>query len=212
MSDGEQFEIQKELLYKAIEDNQNTIRFTDTKAGAVLVLAGILITLITSTGKEYLSLIKELHMSDNCINFIAYIGYYTSFIITAFSLLLAILLSFKAISPKSGPIKSIEVDIAFPPNLFYLSKLTKKVGRVNILKDKEGYFKLENPTSEIKKNVIELTEDGLLNILIVELQKLSYIREIKIQRVKHSIQCLIFAGGIYVVFSIIALIHSLYIQ
>jgi len=37
------FDKKSELLYKAIEDNQNTIRFTDTKAGAVIVLTGVFI-------------------------------------------------------------------------------------------------------------------------------------------------------------------------
>src|ERR1035437_7979124 len=42
------FDYKKELIYKAIEDTTSTIRFLDTKVGAVLLVIGLIATFLAT--------------------------------------------------------------------------------------------------------------------------------------------------------------------
>ncbi|MBM7866469.1 hypothetical protein GTO89_06795 [Heliobacterium gestii] len=175
-------DLKKELLYKAIDDNQNTIRFNDTKAGAVLVLVGIVFTFVTRTGDKYydfLCLTKSyifLHELIMLISMVALCCFVSS-----------IWLAFTAISPKSGPINSIINDVSYTSDVFYISKISPSVNLINVFHDKEGYFKLDKSSKRVLETIQDLKETDLLKVLIIELLKLSYIRELKIQRVTRSI-------------------------
>jgi hypothetical protein len=190
------FDKKSELLYKAIEDNQNTIRFTDTKAGAVLVLTGVFISVSSPVVKDFFLFLKKLYHSEIVSDNVFFWIYSILFLVSLLLVTGSILLAFKAISPKSNPSESVEYDIASstPPALYYMSSIDPKINIFNVYRDKNEYFKLTNKATQIKDTVTHLTEESAINILIFELQKVSYIREMKIQRVKRSINMLIIAG------------------
>lgn len=199
-----------ELLYKAIDDNQNTIRFTDTKASAVLLVVGIFLTISSYTTKDFFLFLKLLLKSDQTINLV-FLGVYVTMCLIAITLmLLSIKLAFLTISPKSGPVSSVDFDLEIPKqNLYYMFELQPKVNHFNIFKDKEGYFKLKDKASQIMDGINHLDDKRLNELLIYELQMVSFIREIKINRVKYSIKCLLFSGGIFALTLVVFIAHKI---
>lgn len=182
-------ETKHEVLYKAIEDTQNTIRFTDTKAGAIFVLGGIVIAFVATLFKDLISFYKELLIvfPNNQFDVLIQIVLLSAFLVGMGFIYLSINLSIRAIAPKSGENGSINVDIQerISP-IFYLKDITPAPNFFNLFNDKKGAFKLETKFTEIKQDLTELDETKLINSLIVELQKLSAIRELKLQRVRQS--------------------------
>ncbi|BAU27647.1 hypothetical protein DFP93_102105 [Aneurinibacillus soli] len=202
-----------ELLYKAIEDNQNTIRFTDTKAGAILVLTGIVITFFSGFSKDFYTFIKGLLYKESTSGFevLASLAYISMSLLGIYFIIRAIRLALLVISPKSGPIKSIKKDTPKSiPNLFYLNELEPSIEESNIFNDEEGTFKLTSPTSYLLNELDHLTVAKIQHILVYELQKVSYIREMKIQRVKWSIKFLGYGTLILIAVTFVVVIQNLF--
>ncbi|MFC5649019.1 hypothetical protein ACFPYJ_07725 [Paenibacillus solisilvae] len=202
-----------EILYKALEDTQNTIRFTDTKAGGVLVLSGVLAAFLSTISKDYLKYLKNLLDLSNTHHWGNFFHFISLLIFSAASVLLitAVYLALKSISPKSGPIDSIQYDMpSRVPNLFYLFELSPAVNILNVFTDKAGYFKLRDKTSMLLTAVNGLSKEDIKTLLIFELQKVSYIRELKMQRVKRSIHLLLWSCFSFLVLGIFSSVIYLY--
>jgi len=199
-----------ELLYSALEDNQNTIRFTDTKAASVLVLAGILITFLCASGKYNFSFLKELQKISLTFHVILVIFV----LIAVFSLAAAVYLSFLAISPKSNPKESIikgeNANFDNCPEVFYLWSVSPKPNWRNVFRDKNGYFKLNISTKDFLESINSLDLNAIIHILSYELQKVSIIREMKIQRVKFAISFLKIHLIFFFIIEIATIIHKFY--
>ncbi|MTV51086.1 hypothetical protein GJ688_19730 [Heliobacillus mobilis] len=171
-----------------IEDTQGTIRFTDTKASITLVLTGIAINFLLRFIDPIFNVfslllnhkMKWAVITHDLLLLICFV------ILVLFSLALWIIVT--AIAPNSNPTKSIIVDELNPPNSFYLTQITPKVSFLNVLNDKDGFFVLRKKSSELLKEITNLTELEFLSILSKEFLKLCYIRELKIQRVRRAIK------------------------
>lgn len=187
-----------ELLYKAIEDNQNTIRFTDTKAGAILVLIGIYFALSGSVAKDFFSSLKKLYYSGTIVGSTFFWIYCVLFLISSLFVIGSTIVVFKVISPKSNPSSSVDFDIssANPKSVYYLVKFSPKINLFNVFNEKKGFFRSNDKASEVKNTINQLTDDSVLDILIFELQKISFIREMKIQRVRIAILMLIISCSV----------------
>jgi hypothetical protein len=179
----------REFLYRAIEESQNTIRFTDTKAGAIFVLGGIVFAFIATLFKDLIAFYKKLYdfFPNNHYDVLIQSILILIFLFGMGLIYLSIMLSIKAIAPKSGQNGSINVDIhdkIIP--IFYLKDIIPVPNFYNLFNDKAGAFKLNTKFTEIDQDLAVLDDTNLKNLLIVELQTVSAIRELKLQRVSQS--------------------------
>lgn len=183
-----------EFLYKAIDDTQNTIRFTDTKAGVVIVSSGVIAGYFLELVTPVLNHIHEGHLWV----------LYTVSALGLFSLLaivVTILSSLRSISPISdaghhvnsgGVTSQIPFSINAAPKMGFFdmfrerrkSELTMSV--TELLLKASG----DSPSQEISKT------------LAFELLKLSYIRDKKVFRTSRSITSLVVSMFSIIVFSV----------
>ncbi|MGG1629619.1 DUF3307 domain-containing protein [Rossellomorea sp. NRS-1567] len=177
-----------DFLIKAIDDTQSTIRFTDTKAAAVIVYWSFFITTLIRTQDQWYGwLIK--YTSITLEGFLIY-SLLTSI---AVFFLQSIWLVYLAISPRSNPAEHIQKQHVHTPGLYFLFETTPSV----FSKVKYLYFNNLEPkmSKSIKTYLSELknlSDDGLYEELILELQKTSYIRTLKIYRVNVAISKIIY--------------------
>lgn len=178
-----------EYLYKAIEDTTNTIRFLDTKVGAVFVGISICLTLIQIS----LGSIQNLYnsMKQNTI-----VGGFLIFMFVLYSILviLSLFYSFKTIRPKGYV--NIQTENCTFNQLWYIGNEVVNKNQVFLL---EYYDRLKNMSRK----------DCTLSIL-AELLKLSSIRNIKLQNSNLSIMFFIWSliplGVIYICMLLICFI------
>jgi hypothetical protein len=156
-----------EYLYNAIDDANNTIRFLDTKIGAVFVGISLCITLLQLSAipiqNLYVSLSKSIFLH---VLFV--------FICISYSacLVLSVTYGFLTIKPQRTP--KIQAEGKELVELWYISTLEKGKD-IPLLK----YFHA----------LKFLTEEGCILSILSELLKLSYIRNLKF---KSSNLCFLF--------------------
>lgn len=172
------------FLYNAINDTQETIRFTDSKSGAVIIVVmGLIAGLVTLIDKYYIVL-KELPSLPKDIAIFGII-YFLS------CLFISLILALRSINPANNPNHHIEIgDWSDRPNIkYYLSGLTPLMRWKDYLWElKDSKFGLS--ASEYHRDVEGSEDDDLLRALTFEFLKLSYIKEKKMQRTKVSLKCL----------------------
>jgi len=203
-----------QLLYKAIEDTQSIIRFTDTKAGVILVLVGGIITIMANLGKSICVFYKAFLANYPCLGplpMLIHIFLVGLFLVGVVHLIASIYLVFAAIAPKSNPDRSINMDLENSQiNLFYLKPIVPEINLSNIFKNKDGYFKLAISTSTLIQAIDGIDHKGIITMLTIELQKVSFIRELKIQRVGKAINYFKTALYFFATIFLCTIIHNLY--
>lgn len=188
MSETESYSKEKiQFLYKAIEDAQGIIKFTDTKAGALIgawfAILGILYKI------DILEKINESLTNINLGN--EKLSALIVLLLSIYAIICAvksIWLSFMAIDPKSSPNNHVEINLENEPkNLFYLFSIKPTFeGKYLYFESKKP--KLEVTTQDYLDKITHVNEKEIITELIYELQKVSYIRNIKISRVNESIR------------------------
>ena len=191
---------QLEFLYMALGDAQGTIRFTDTKAGVIIIASGVLVPYIMPLGKAILDhsrlLITPYAISTILIGVIGF-----------FSFLMSLLIAFKAINPMSSPVKHIVADNVTTNIPFYLYDIAPSPSFLDWLYErKTSNLKHSAKTyfHNLKKDTIS---DELLKSLVLEVCKVSYIREKKIFRVNKAFT--LFALGLIFLFIFSIMAHSI---
>lgn len=178
MADDEFQNIKLSFLYKAIEDAQQTVKFTDTKTTVVFLFFGIFVSMI-GTGlpnfaKYYWHMPETLQMI-----------FATTIIIFLICIGVSLVLAIRVIVPRSNPAGHIIMQ-AKPKELFYLWKMNS--GWQDGFADRKGlHLKTSFEDYYEKYGEIKETSD-IENELIYELLKVSYIRELKIMRLKYMIR------------------------
>lgn len=164
-----EFKDRIEVVYKAIEDATNTIRFLDTKVAATFIIIGI----ITSTVVGYSGRIGEVYkfFSDKPVH-ASVIG--LSILAYFISIIVAIIYGFKAIKAADNPNNHVNNDGYQGKNLWHL--LSKSDGKISI------------SVEEYLLALQDLEEDDFIRMVSIELMKVSAIRNIKIQNVNNSIK------------------------
>lgn len=158
------FEFKKEIVYKAIEDAGNTIRFLDTKVGGVFVVIGLIIT--------FLGAVKDcvydvfLHFRGTPFHFWLIIVALTAFSVTT---IISVVFGFRAIRPKDNPIEHVDVEEDTKKELKSLWYLGVDKKTKMVVPSLEQYV----------KKIDLLSQSDLLREISVELMKLSYIRNMK---------------------------------
>lgn len=191
-----------DFIYKAIEDAQRIIKFTDAKAGAIIGAWVAILGVIYN-----IDLINEINSSlFNIFIRNQKLDYFIILILSIFAIIYiikSIWLSFTALNPKSSPTEHVDYNLDNGPmNLFYLSSFKPDFKSKNLYFDSNN-LKLGKSASDFHEQINQCNEDDLITELIYELQKLSYIRNMKIKRVNTSIENFkkfIFVGVLYLLY------------
>ncbi len=170
------------FLYKALDDGQNTIRFTDTKAAVVIAFWTFFISTLIS-------------MRGIWFDYIVNLANWTELIFIIFLILLmivylirSVILAYTALVPRSNPGAHIMSEDVQAKGLFYLYgyNLPVPLEPKYLYKNHED-LKLGKKTKEYIEEFKEITEEEVNTEIILELQKISFIRNLKIDRVNESI-------------------------
>ena len=172
------------FLYNAIQDTQETIKFTDTKSGTVVVIGAAFITAIVTLVDKYISLFNS---QSGISKWILMIG------LSVFSICLSIslYLSIKSINPSNNPNEHVEfgdsdikVDIQY-----YLTGLSPKMRFRDYLKEWKD-SKFSTPVQKYYNSIKDIDSEGLLLSLTYEFIKLSYIKDKKHNRTQCALKWL----------------------
>ena len=170
------------FIYNAINDTQETIRFTDTKSGAVIVVAMGLIAGVVTLLDKYYTLLNQLAVLPKVIAIMGIIYF-------SVCLFISLILSLRSINPANNPNNHINIgDWQDMPNTkYYLSGLTSSMRWEDYLWELND-LKFSLSASKYYKSIEESNDSDLLKSLTLELLKLSYIKEKKMQRTKAALK------------------------
>lgn len=182
MSSGSNQNNNVDFIMKAIEDTQSTIRFTDTKAAAVIGFWTLIITILIRI-EEHIrnALLGITHWTEGIfvIGLIIYM---------ALLLIQSIWLAYMTIVPRSNPQAHVEQNGIETKGLFYLHGYNKPVPLENkYLYSNQPDLKLAINTQEYLTSLKGFSNNQYLTELIYEQQKISFIRNLKIDRVNNAI-------------------------
>lgn len=189
-----------DFLTKAIEDTQHTVRFSDGKAGAVITFWGIVLTGILRT-------------TDNWVAWLASINGTVDRIFVFGSILLMLLffvnsiwIALKVIVPKINPAAHVDTSDLDLKGLFYLHQMSQQITGKYLFGDKKD-IKLGISTGDFMNHFSNIEINDILRELVFELQKVSFIRNIKVARANNAIAlvgyfCLTF--GVLIIYGCIS--------
>lgn len=160
------FEYRKDFIYKAIEDTTNTIRFLDTKVGAVFLVISVVLASLVG--------LKD-SISESFIYFKDYIIHFFIFVVAislfSFKIIISIYYGFIAIYSKDNPKEHIDTTEIKNKNMLSLWYLLV-----------DNKTKMVNPSMKIYLNNIKsLNKNDLIEQIAIEHFKLSYIRHFKLE-------------------------------
>lgn len=165
------------FLYKAIEDAQQAIRFIDTKASILFLFFGIFVSMIGTGLPTYAKYYWHMPRSLQQL-------FVVMIVIFLFFVTVSIVLAIKVIFPRSNPSQHIKTA-SMPKEIFYIYKLNSDWKDCFIDRNKtmlqtsfEDYF----AKYKEMKDEFDIEKE-----LIHELLKVSYIRELKIMRLRKAV-------------------------
>ncbi|WP_342404217.1 hypothetical protein [Brevibacillus sp. FSL K6-2834] len=169
-----------DLLTKAIEDTQHTVRFTDGKAGAVITFWGIVLTSILRTNESWYPWLKAVD------GFLDRFFVYSCIFFLLFFFVRSIWIALKVITPKINPLAQIDCTGYEPKGLFYLHQLDNSITGKHLFHDR-ALPKLTMTTADYMEKLKDTKAEDILCELAIELQKVSFIRNVKVARVNDAI-------------------------
>jgi hypothetical protein len=160
---------QFEFLYKALDDNQNVVRFLDAKAGFAIVLLSAMAGKILSNLGNYFP-VNGLPL-------------WYLLLLCAFSatLLLAVFIFVRIIFPTSNPAANCRTQATPPP--FFLCELEPRRVR-RIFASNPKYSQLAQDHEMYVEQIRAADDLALLRVVSAEVLKVCYIRQIKTDRLK----------------------------
>lgn len=170
------------MLFKAMEDAQGLVKFTDGKAGAVLAFWTAVFTLSARASINWQDYIigNVLGEGDLITRILSFFGLWFA--------LKSIWLAFMVVAPQNAPDRHVVDDmITKPKGLFYLNHMKPGFEGRNL------YFRTSKPKLNISRmQYCELlssisSKEAIIHELCYELQKVSFIRNSKIARINQSI-------------------------
>lgn len=180
------FQSKFDFLTKAIEDTQNTIRFTDTKAVAVIGFWTLVITVLFNLKADIIEWIKLITNWYELMIIIIII--LTQF----FFFIKSMWLAYLVLVPKNNPNLHINKGGIDVKGLFYLDEMKPNDWVEHSIYKTKQHVQLKMSTNEYITALKSLTDEQILQELTVELQKLSFIRAIKIARVNAAITSIMY--------------------
>lgn len=154
-----------DYLYQSIQDTQNTIRFLDAKASAVLVVHGILIAATVSAAQRLVPLLRETLIGD-----LFFWAYFLVFICQALSIYFVIL----CVRGRSNPTAAIDKEGLDLKQTFFVQDPAWREQTWEVLRGKNSSWKTSSREQLAK--IDGLDGAGIVNELVAEQLKLSFIR------------------------------------
>jgi hypothetical protein len=178
-----------DFLYAAIEDTQELIKFIENKTALLITLQGFYIfTLLNLTEK-----IIEHHKLHSLL-------FYLLLVFLSLTLLISIYLTVRIIKPTNNPKENIQIDEVDYHNLdFFISENDYDKVMFTIYKNSKKH-KLKVKFSFYYNEIINLKDADIIKILTIELHKLSFIRNIKKDRLNELIKMSIITTVLFIIF------------
>ncbi|MEP9409022.1 DUF3307 domain-containing protein [Peribacillus frigoritolerans] len=173
-----------DFLYKAIDDAQNTIRFTDTKAGAVIGFWTLVLTLVLRSGESLYSKLFSQEVLIEQLMIVIFI------IILVYFFCNSIWMAYLTLVPRINPkvhINSIDLDVE---NLFFLAETQPDI-QGKYLYNNYDELQMKLGAKDYHTKLTALDSEGIEKELIIELQKVSFIRNLKLARTNLAITSVI---------------------
>ena len=174
------FDKKQEFFNFAISDLQQTIKFIDTKASAVIVIAVAFITGITSVLNNIIAFYNSLPTPTKLIVSIGALCF-------SVQLLISIILAIKTINPRTKPGEHID-DFRSKPKFQFFINSKKDENLLRLLFTDKDKTRMDISADNIYSFYKNCSEDDIARVTISEFLKLSYIRSIKTERVKFSLR------------------------
>lgn len=191
-----------EYLYSAIKDAQELIRFTDTKTAVVIPILGAFIV-------TYFTQISNIIKYWDNLNWI----FGVPFVLFLFLLFLSILIVLRIINPTKNPIDNIDIMKEEIPLLRFYIPQNNYLNKIFFPFMNSKKFKLSFAYNDLLEQFIieeknkskNIKEDDIIKTLSLEFLKVSYIRNIKMDRLKVLLWFLLFTFLTFIVSYIIFL-------
>lgn len=200
--------VKYDFLIKAIDDTQQAIRFNDTKAGAVIGFWSLVAYTIVGS-LDYWNTQQFFKTPIETLFFIILIS------IMVVSFVASVWLTYISIVPRNNPIEHIDTGDEQYKGLFFLTGIEPKLeGRRLYHPRVEG--KLLKRTTDYLDEFQNLRDSDIERELIIELQKVSFIREVKMMRITKATKFIMYFLGalfflfVYILFKKINLMESVY--
>jgi hypothetical protein len=186
---------QFQFLLKAIDDAQSTVRFLDSKAAFGIALLSVMLARVIVEFPSYLQWGSK-PLWEECF-----------LILFSAAALSAAVIAFRTLFPTSNPASNVSLT---PPHVpqFYLWELKPKAW-LRLFSQSPAYSVLQPPQKEYFQIFNSSDPETLLYVLTAELLKVSYIRQIKTDRLKAFGLCLIVST---VAFLGLVISQAVYIQ
>ncbi|QNU23799.1 hypothetical protein [Geobacillus zalihae] len=123
LENGIKREKQFEFLKEAINDTQNTIRFIDSKASAVIVLWSIVITALVSTYNKWIEWLRQFYKNEGHLEIL----FITLILLgMAICFILSLLLVYRTLLPNNSPVEHLKLDeVNLKKTILYLQQIIK---------------------------------------------------------------------------------------
>lgn len=171
------------FLYKVLDDNQANIRFVDTKAAAgIAILSAILAKSVTviQASRPWLGQSASLIISE---------------VTVLLSAVICAMLAFRVIFPTINPTTNVELG-GVPQPQFYIRELEPRSWWRHFLSGAR-FAKLKKTRTEYVQELDAASEDDVLRTMAAEALKVSFIREIKTDRLIAFAYSLIFTATVF---------------
>lgn len=173
-----------DFLYKAIDDAQNTIRFTDTKAGAVIAFWTLVLNVIIRTKDDWINIFGEISQTEKFLIFIF-------IFVMLFFFSRSIWLAYMTLVPRLNPKKHIVTSDFNAQDLFFISETNPEIKGKYLYSNYEN-LQLKESAKDYHDKISDLDNIGIEKELVIELQKISFIRNIKLARTSAAITSVIY--------------------
>lgn len=171
--DEDLFGMRINFLYQSIQDTQNTIRFLDAKASAVLVVHGILIAATVSAAQRLVPLFQNDPVGD-----LFFLTYFAVLVCQALSVYFVIL----CVRGRSNPVDSIDKEGLALKQTFFVHDPGWTDETVEVIRGKTSCWNTDSKDHLAKINCLDGAE--IINELVAEQLKLSFIRARKHSKIR----------------------------
>jgi len=154
-----------DYLYQSIQDTQNTIRFLDAKASAVLVVHGILIAATVSATQKLVPLFRTNPAGD---------VFFWAYLLVLICQTLSIYFVILCVRGRSNPEEAIDKDGLVLKRTFFVHDPGWKDETWEVLSGKNSCWETTSKDHLAKINGLDGV--GIINELVTEQLKLSFIR------------------------------------
>ncbi|MBE0669647.1 MAG: hypothetical protein IH588_03590, partial [Anaerolineales bacterium] len=169
-------DLKTEFLLEALNEVQETNRFLDAKAGVLVSIETTLLFVVVAMifdSEKFIAIEHTLKSMPlwNSLLVLLFCAIYLTFLVAH------IVYTVKVLNPLKNPEKFVQIDGYKPKGLFFLGK-NKTNGKIH------------PSMKEYVKQLSTLKDSEILNELVFELMKMSYIRDTKSERVENSLSLL----------------------